>query len=143
MSNLDYKCIYGLNSIFITALTKNTLEAGDTVFSQMQGFKEQEEISFLYHQPQPRPNPSTPLGHPKRKKEETCQNSISPLNDCDNPSPKRMRVIPLSHYPGTLPPTLHSSKAGCQGSINLKDYGIVSVGREGLLPNTNVHHRGD
>src|SRR5260221_12456869 len=95
MSNLDYKCIYGLNSIFITALTKNTLEAGDTVFSQMQGFKEQEEISFLYHQPQPRPNPSTPLGHPKRKKEETCQNSISPLNDHDNPSPKRMRVIPF------------------------------------------------
>src|SRR5258708_608887 len=40
------------------------------------------------------------------------------------PSPKRMRVIPPPHYPGTLPPTLHSSKAGCQGSINLKDYGI-------------------
>ncbi len=124
MSNLDYECIYGLNIIFLTPLTKNPLEAGDTVFSQMQGSKEQEELSFLVSQPWPQPNPSTPLGCPKRKKEDTCQKFISPLNDHDNPSPKRVRVIPPPYYPGIPPPILHSSKAGCQVSINLKDFSV-------------------
>src|SRR5258708_25517728 len=80
-------------------------------------------------------NPHTPLGCPKRKKEENF--APTPLNDRDNPSPKRMRIIPPSSYhPATsLPipsilPTPHSLKAGCRMSqnilppIDLKDDGV-------------------
>ncbi len=94
----------------------------------MPPFKELKE-KLLSSQPRHRPNPNTPLGRPKRKKEET-QNFTSPLNDRDNPSPKRMRIIPPSTHPVIPHPNPHPLIAGHRMShsplppINLKDYGV-------------------
>ena len=64
--------------------------------------------------------PGTPLGCPKRKKEDPIASPnrgwspayASPLNDHNNPSLKRVRVIPPPNHPDPLPP------------INLMDYGV-------------------
>src|SRR5258708_14681692 len=91
----------------------------------MPPFKELKE-KLLSSQPRHQPNPNTPLGCPKRKKEET-QNFTSPLNDHDNPSPKRMRIIPPSTHPVIPHPNPHPLIAGHRMSpsplppINLKD----------------------
>src|SRR5260370_37586768 len=129
------------NSFTLASQHKNTLEAGDTILSQMPHFMEQEQEASLSCQPQPQPNTNTPLGHPKRKKGETQPNFMSPLNDHDNenPSPKRARLISPSTHPVTLhpnPQTLHPNLYTLHPNphpvpqqiplppINLKDYVI-------------------
>ncbi|KAF8337097.1 uncharacterized protein EI90DRAFT_3014036 [Cantharellus anzutake] len=100
------------------------------MYNQMLSFTAPGEIPSPRHQPQPRPNPNTPLGRPKRQQEEVHK-STSPLNDRDNPSPKRVRIIPpSSYYPDPLPPIPNSLKTGCRMSqrflppINLRDCGV-------------------
>src|SRR5258707_14017635 len=89
--------------------------------SQIPCFMEQGVPTMPQHQ---RPNPHTALGCPKQKKGENF--ALTPLNDRDNPSPQRMRIIPPSSYhpPTLLPilsilPTPHSWKARQQMSPNI------------------------